>query len=50
MDNIRDELSECDVGLSVRCFRLRSCRFSKIDDRCVDFLGSMIDVSTFEDG
>ena len=25
-------------------------RLSKIDDRCVDLRGSMIDVSTFEDG
>ena len=54
-----NELSEyrCDVGLSVRCFRLRSskmCRPSKIDVstfeyRCVDLRRSMVDVSTFED-
>ena len=38
----------CDVS----AFNLlRSmCRLSKIDDRCVDLRGSIIDVSTFEDG
>ena len=60
-----DELSECqcNVRLSVRCFRLRSskidvstfkdrqsmCRPSRIDDRCVDLRRWMIDVPTFED-
>ena len=53
-----DELSECrwDVGLSVRCFRLRSSKIdvSTFEDRrsmCrVDLRESMIDMSTFEDG
>ena len=48
-----DELSECrcDVGLSMRCFRLRS---SKIDVSTFEDQGSMcrpskINVLTFED-
>ena len=43
-----DELSECrwDVGLSVRCFRLRSSKIdvSTFEDRCVVFRRSTIDV------
>ena len=41
----------CDVGLSVRCFRLQSSKIdvSTFGDRCVDLRRSMIDVSTFED-
>ena len=48
-----DELSECqcDVGLSLRCFRLRSLKMDvpTFEDRCVDFRRSTIDVLTFED-
>ena len=45
-----DELSECRCDVSAFDFRRSMCRPSKIDDRCVDVRGSMIDVSTFEDG
>ena len=45
-----DELLECrcDVGLSVRCFRLRSSKIdvSTFEDRCRP---SKMDASTFED-
>ena len=60
-----DELLEyrCDVGLSVRCFCLRSsklvvstfedrgsmCRPSKIDDQCVDLQRSMCRLSKIDD-
>ena len=42
VDNIRLQT----VGLSVRCFRLRS---SKIEGRCVDFRRSTIDVTKMDD-
>ena len=41
----------CDVGLSVRCFRLPSSNFhaSIFEDRCVDLRRTIVNVSTFED-
>ena len=45
-----DELSKCRSDVSAFDLRRSMCRLSKIDDRCVDLRGSMIDMSTFEDG